>query len=208
MEQEKLILLGGCVKFPLMSRNKAVITLLILIFLSGNLLFAQKKDFSDETLTIIAHYKEKIKEIIIAKGDIEIHYKDIILYADNAEINTKTRDVHAEGNVVMQLPEEVLSGKEVQINLDSLKGELKNCFGMLQPTIFYEAKNVERKDSNVYILRRAKITTCTQPNPRWTFSCSKANLKKGEYVDMWNTVFSIKKIPIFYLPYMRYPLYK
>ena len=208
MGQEKLILLGGCVKFQLMSRNKAANILFILIFLSGNLLFAQKKDQSDELLTIIAHYKEKIKEIVIARGDVEIHYKDIILYADNAEINTKTRDVHAEGNVVMQLLEEVLSGEELSMNLDSSEGELKKGFGMLKPTIFYEAESVTRKDSNIYRFRKAKITTCTQPTPRWKFTCSRANFKKNDYIEMWNPVFSIKKIPVFYLPYMRFPLDK
>jgi len=171
-------------------------------------LHSQQADSSPEPLTIIAHYREKIKEIIIARGNVEIHYKNIKLFADWAELNTETRDVHAVGNVVMQLPDEVLSGEEIRVNLDSTKGKLKKCFGMLQPDIFYEAETVERKDSNIYSFRKAKITSCTQPVPRWKFSCSRANLKKNDYIEMWNAVFSIKKIPVFYLPYIRYPLYK
>lgn len=191
-----------------MIKNRGVVFLLIWILSLGSLLFGQKEDSSTEPLTIIAHYKEKIKEIVIARGDVEVHYKNIILYADNAEINTKTKDVHAEGNVVMQMPEEVLSGEELSMNLDSSEGELKKGFGMLQPTIFYEAESVTRKDSNIYRFRKARITTCTQPTPRWIFTCSRANFKKNDYIEMWNPVFSIKKIPVFYLPYMRIPLDK
>jgi len=203
-----LILSGGYVKFPLMLRNKAFIFIFLYIFAALTFLHSQQTDSSPEPLTIIAHYREKIKEIIIARGNVEIHYKNIKLFADWAELNTKTRDVHAVGNVVMQLPDEVLSGEEIHVNLDSAKGKLKKCFGMLQPNIFYEAETVERKDSNIYSFRKAKITSCTQPVPRWKFSCSRANLKKNDYIEMWNPVFSIKKIPVFYLPYMRYPLYK
>jgi lipopolysaccharide assembly outer membrane protein LptD (OstA) len=52
------------------------------------------------------------------------------------------------------------------------------------------------------------MTYCTQPVPRWNFSCTRANIKKNDYIDMWNPVLSIKKIPVFYLPYLRYPLNK
>ena len=203
-----LILSGGYVKFPLMLRNKAFVFIFLCIFTAGPFLHSQQADSSPEDLTIIAHYREKIKEIIIASGNVEIHYKNIKLFADWAELNTETRDVHAVGNVVMQLPDEVLSGEEIRVNLDSAKGKIKKCFGMLQPDIFYEAETVERKDSNIYSFRKAKITSCTQPVPRWKFSCSRANLKINDYIEMWNAVFSIKKIPVFYLPYIRYPLYK
>ncbi len=169
-------------------------------------MFSQEADSSSEPITIIANYKEKIKELVFATGNVEIHYKDVKLFADSAELNTETKDVYAEGNVLIQLPEEVVSAEEIRMNLDSLQGNLQKGFGMIQPTIFYEAENIERKDAGVYNFRKAKITSCTQPVPRWRITSSRAKFKKNDYIDMWNPVFYIKKIPIFYLPYMRYPL--
>jgi lipopolysaccharide assembly outer membrane protein LptD (OstA) len=104
------------------------------------------------------------------------------------------------------MPEEVVSAEEIRMNLDSLQGNLQKGFGMIQPTIFYEAENIERKDAGIYNFHKAKITSCTQPVPRWKLVSSRAKYKKNDYIDMWNPVFYIKKIPIFYLPYMRYPL--
>ncbi|HDZ27553.1 MAG TPA: LPS-assembly protein LptD [Candidatus Aminicenantes bacterium] len=189
-----------------MSRNKAAIFLIVCIFFTGSFLFGQKEDSSSEPITIIANYKEKIKEMVFAKGNVEIHYKDVKLFADSAELNTETKDVYAVGNVLIQLPEEVVSAEEIRMNLDSLQGNLQKGFGMIQPTLFYEAENIERKDAGVYYFQKAKITSCTQPVPRWKISSSRAKFKKNDYIDMWNPVFYIKKIPIFYLPYMRYPL--
>ena len=185
-----------------MVKNKAIILFVTSFLIIGNLLLSQE----DETVLIIANYKEKLKEIILATGNVEIHYKDIILFADWAELNTATKDVHARGDVTIHLPDEFMTAEEIYINLDSSEGELKKAFGRIQPTIVYEAEQINRNNSNVYNLRKAKITSCTQPNPRWRFSASRANFKKNDYIEMWNAVFSIKKIPIFYLPYMRYPL--
>ncbi len=169
-------------------------------------MLSQEAGSASEPITIIAHYREKIKELVFARGSVEIHYKDIKLFADRAELNTETKDVYAEGNVLVQMPEEVVSAEEIRMNLDSLQGNLQNGFGMIQPTIFYEAENIERKDANVYRFRKPRITSCTQPVPRWKLSSSRAKFKRNDYIEMWNAVFSIKKIPIFYLPYMRYPL--
>ncbi len=191
-----------------MLRIKVVIFFIIYIFITGNFLLSQQASSISEPITIIANYKEKIKEMVFATGNVEIHYKNIKLFADRAELNTDTKDVYAEGNVLIQMPEEVVSAEEVHMNLDSWQGKLQKGFGMIQPTIFYEAENIERKGANVYSFHKARITSCTQPVPRWKFSCSRASFKKNDYIEMWNPVFSIKKIPIFYLPYMRYPLDK
>ena len=78
--------------------------------------------------------------------------------------------------------------------------------GMVQPTIFYRAASVDKKAGNLYGLLKARITSCAQPVPRWRFSASRANFRKDDYVEMWNAVFRIKKVPVFYLPYMRYPV--
>lgn len=146
--------------------------------------------------------------MIFAVGNVEIQYKNVLLYADRVELNTETKDVFAEGEVVIKMPDEVVNVKEIRLNLDSMLGTLQEGYGMVQPSVFWEADSVERKENSVYALRKANLTSCTQRIPRWKFSSYKANFKKNDYIEMWHTVFKIKKIPVFYLPYMRYPLGK
>jgi lipopolysaccharide assembly outer membrane protein LptD (OstA) len=157
-------------------------------------------------IRIVARTKEMTKDRIFASGDVEIHYKEFLLLADRVEFNPETRDVVAEGNVVIQVRNEVTRGEKVLFNLNTETGRVEKASGMIQPSILFTAESLERKTTDLFSLSRARVTSCTQPVPRWGFSFSRANLKKGVYVEMWNTVLSIKKIPVLYLPYLRYPL--
>ena len=189
--------------------SNLIVIFIILFLLSLTLLLPQEKaPITKGEIEIIAHSQEKNGEMIFARGNVELHYKNILLLADSIQLNTKTKDVFAEGNVVIHLPGEVVSMEAINFNLDSSQGSLQRAHGIMQPTVFYEAESVERKNENLYNFKNARFTSCTQPVPRWNFSCSKANFKKDDYVEMWNSVFSIKKIPVFYFPYMRYPLGK
>lgn len=160
----------------------------------------------DSPITVLARTWDKTKDRIFAQGDVELHYKDLKLFADQVEVNTETKDVSAVGNVVIQSPNQVISADKAFYNLDSREHKLERAFGMIQPDIFYQAETIEGKGRDTFSLTKASLTSCTQPTPRWKFSCSRANLKRNDYVEMWNSVFRIKKVPIFYMPYFRYPL--
>jgi len=122
------------------------------------------------------------------------------------ELNTETKDVVAEGNVVIQMPQEVISAEKIIFNLDSKEGILEKAHGMARPSVFYEAESIERKEENVYQFKKTKITSCTQEIPRWWFAGSKANFKKNDYIEIWNAVLRIKNIPVFFFPYIKFPV--
>lgn len=185
---------------------KSILSLILSIFTSGAWLFGQVQEYSSQEFTIKAQFWEKKANRISATGNVEIRFKDMTLSADAVEVDTDTKDVHAWGNIALRSPEENISCEEAHFNLDSGQGEMKTVFGMIQPIVLYQAESITRNSEDSYGLEKAKITTCAQPVPRWQFSCSRANLKRDDYVEMWNAVFRIKKIPILYLPYMRYPL--
>jgi LPS-assembly protein len=148
----------------------------------------------------------RTKERIIATGNVEAHYKDMALFADKLDIDPDKKDVLAEGHVVLQSPREVMSAERAAFNLDSSRGELVKVFAMVQPSLMYRADDVEKKTDNLYVLEKGWLTSCAQPVPRWKFTFSRANFKKDEYMEMWNMLLTIKKVPVFYFPYFRYPL--
>ncbi len=186
----------------MLQKNKLLVLFFILIiYFTSSLLFAQESE-----LTLKAQSKEKTEERIYATGNVEISYKNLKLFADKVELNIETKDVVAEGNVVIQMLEEVISAEEIRFNLDSTEGILKKAHGMVQPSIYYEAESIERKEEGVYQFKKASITSCAQAVPRWSFSGSKAKFKKNDYIEMWNAVLRIKKIPVFYFPYIRLPV--
>ncbi len=191
-----------------MRRTKENLLYIIISLVLSNFIFSQESTFSSGDLIVKANYWEQIKNRIFAKGNVEVRYKNIVLFADRIEIDTETKEVFAEGSVVIQFPSEVIECESIHFNMDSSEGELKKVLGMVQPSVFYEAENIQRKSENTYIFEKAKISSCSQPEPRWNFSFGKGTFKKDEYIEMWHPVFSIKKVPIFYFPYIRYPLKK
>ncbi len=192
----------------MMLRQRAVFLLVFLFHFVGVFSHAQESTFSSGELIVKANYWEQIKNRIFAKGNVEVRYKQIVLFADGIEMDTETKEVFAEGSVVIQLPNEVMECESIHFNLDSSEGEFKKVLGMVQPSVFYEAENIQKKSENTYVLEKAKISSCSQPEPRWNFSFGKGTFKKDDYIEMWHPVLSIKKVPIFYFPYIRYPLKK
>jgi lipopolysaccharide assembly outer membrane protein LptD (OstA) len=155
---------------------------------------------------IVARSQERAGERVYASGDVEIHYGDLLLFADKVEYDLGTKEVVAEGNVVAQSNGEVIRAERILYNLESGRATIDRASGLVQPTLFFEAEKLERKQPDLYAMTKARFTACTQPNPRWSFDLSRANLKKGDYVEMWNAVVRVKSVPVFYMPYLRYPL--
>jgi LPS-assembly protein len=145
-------------------------------------------------------------DMVILTGDAEITYHAMKLSADRVELNRKTKDVTAVGHVTLEMPAEIVSAESLAFNMDSDQGTILKAVGLIQPTIRYQADVIERENDNLYSMGKGEFTSCAQPTPRWKFSFSKANFKKDDYVEMWNAVISVKSVPIFYWPYLRYPL--
>ena len=51
-----------------------------------------------------------------------------------------------------------------------------------------------------------RFTSCAQPNPRWEFKACSAEIEVDDKVVAKNAVFKIKSVPVFYLPYLYYPI--
>jgi LPS-assembly protein len=155
---------------------------------------------------ILARSQEHTRDRVFAAGEVEVHYREFRLFADRVEYNTATKDVLAEGNVVVQSAGEVIRAERVLVNLETGRGRVEKASGIVQPSILFEAETVERKRADLFSLEKARVTPCTQPNPRWSFGLSRANLKKDDYLEMWDAVLRVKSVPVLYLPYLRYPL--
>lgn len=155
---------------------------------------------------ITARRQERIRDRVYAAGDVEVRSGDILLFADRVEYDLESKAVIAEGNVVAQSGAEVIRAERILLNLETGRGTIEKASGMLPPSVLFEAETLERKQTDLYSLKKGRITACTQPNPRWSFGVSRAKIRTDDHVDMWDAVVRIKGVPLFYTPYMRYPL--
>ncbi len=167
---------------------------------------AQTEAGRPSEVRIVARTQERTRDRVFAAGDVEISYGDVLLFADRVEYDPGTKDVLAEGNVVAQSGGQVIRAERARINIETGRGTIEKASGMIQPSLLFEAESLEREQVDLYRLKRARLTACSQPNPRWSFGLSRAEVVKDDHVSMWDAVLRVKSVPVFYVPYLRYPL--
>jgi LPS-assembly protein len=159
-------------------------------------------------------YEQTSKGHIVARGLVDLRAADVRIQADKADVfedkqpdgSTRQRIV-AEGNVVFIRGEERLSGDRLEMD-DSGKGVLLNAVGYLEPGVFVEARKIERLDADSYRVEGGTFSSCSQSNPRWSFSASRARVDVDDKITGTSTLFRVKGVPAFYTPYVYYPIRK
>jgi LPS-assembly protein len=157
-------------------------------------------------------YEQVAKGQIQARGFVDLDVGGIRIQADKADIYEVPQPdgkvghkIVAEGNVVFIRGEERMSGDRLEMD-DSGKGYLLNAVGYVEPGVWVEGKRVDRLDDRTYKVTGGRFTSCSQPNPRWGFSSSSAEIEVDDKVKAKHAVFKVKGVPVFYVPYIYYPI--
>ena len=157
-------------------------------------------------------YEQVAKGHFEARGLVDLRLGAMRIQADKADVyedpqpdGSVKRRLVAEGNVVFIRGEERLSGDRVEMD-ESGRGFFENAVGFVEPGVFIEGRRVERVDDDTYRVEGGKFTSCAQPNPRWSFTASSARVEVDDKVVAKNSVLKVKGIPVFYAPYIYYPI--
>jgi len=181
-----------------MSRWK--ILLILLVAAAAPLLSAEKKP------VILAEHFEARGDMVFYTGKVELITELYRIFADFIEYNTKTKQIVAEGRVTITSKDMTVSGGQFHFNIQSMTGEMYDVQGMMEPSVSYTADRLVQVDKEVQKFTRMRFTSCTQLVPRWLISCRKGKIRKDKYIEMKGALLKIKKIPVLYIPYLRYPI--
>ena len=127
------------------------------------------------------------------------------MQADRMMLSDK-RFIEAEGNVLIAWGQNRLFGTRMTYDLEENQGEIENAIGSAMSEFLFWAKRVEIIGENKIRLEQALLTTCTQPVPYWSFRVSSAKMTLDKYARTWNVRLKVGKVPIFYLPYLIWPV--
>jgi lipopolysaccharide assembly outer membrane protein LptD (OstA) len=143
-------------------------------------------------------------------------------FADDLEMNTKTGELTARGNVVFQTPTSRIAAESVVFNTKTKLGtftsatgiaqlgerglENRSMFGTMEPDVYFYGAEIEKVGPDKYRINKGGFTTCVQPTPRWEIVSGRATVNLNDYVVMRNAVVRVKDVPVFYLPIMYYPI--
>lgn len=162
--------------------------------------------FPETVPKITAGYQEKGDQLVRARNYVDFTYQSYRLQCDLLTYNVQTQEIDAEGNVILQDGKQRLAGERLHFNIRLKRGVMYEASGTAAPDLNFVADETEKYDDRKYKATRGAFTSCTQPNPRWQISASKADLELDDHVTLKGATFKVKSVPIFFLPYMRYPI--
>lgn len=143
------------------------------------------------------------------------------IFADRIEVNRKTSEMTAHGNVSFTTADGRLNAERIDFNIDqgtgvfhvaggfmTVVGANRVEFGNQDPYVYFYGEKIEKRGPKHYVITRGGFSTCVQPTPRWELESDRITLHLDDYAFTRNTVLRVKGVPVMYLPVMYYPLHE
>jgi LPS-assembly protein len=142
----------------------------------------------------------------VLEGDVELRYKDLHFRADHVVIHGATSTLEAEGDVLFdQGPQRILATR-VDFDLATRTGTFWNAAASMPNDVNFTGAVVAKTGDQSYEITRGVFTSCTgDPTPDWSLHTSRARVDLGDYAHIRNARMQVKKLPIFYWPYLVWP---
>jgi LPS-assembly protein len=150
----------------------------------------------------------------------EIDTSIYLFRGDEIQFDQDTGDVKANGHVYFKhlLKDEQIWASSLEYNTEDEKGKFYDVIGETMPRIVarpgilpgsspfhFEGKWAERVDGR-YILYDGWVTNCKLPFPWWRLKGPRFEIVPGEKAVSHNSVFLLRRMPLFYTPYFYHSL--
>ena len=140
-------------------------------------------------------------------GQVEIRYRDTLLLAPQANFDREQQTINADGGIQYYNQNVQVQGAQFSANLLRNTARLDQAsYRFLTQAGRGDAKQLIAGEQQL-LLESALFTTCPVSDNSWGLHASKINIEAGEgWGEAHHAVFKIKDIPVFYLPYLTFPV--
>ena len=162
----------------------------------------------ESTLEIRADNQSQTEEEFTAKGNAEAERVNDFLKADVIVYDTKAKDLVASGEVKYFNQEISIYSKNASYknNLDEINFS-KAKYYKTDKKASGTADEIFIKDNKDIILDNGTYTACSLDNPDWILTSTTTELyNELDRGHAYNMVLKYKNIPVFYTPFMSFPL--
>jgi len=159
---------------------------------------APQKQPIEITATGDTNYKDGLAT---AHGNVVIHSGDSDIYADSAQYNPKTREVMAEGHVRIYRATGLFVGERAIYNIDTKQIKAVEMRTDKAPYLV-GGENVTTISEGAFLVSKGTFTTHDSSNPDFRLQARTLRIYEGDRVIFENVTFYVKKVPIFWWPYL------
>lgn len=141
-------------------------------------------------------------------GDVEIRRGNQHLQTDKARYTRSQDRIQADGNIIYREPDFSLFGDNADINIDTFEGEINQADVRFPEThARADADTVILEGRETIRLVNGSYTTCDVGDNSWSLTSPRIKLDRAKDVgEAYHAVLRIKSVPVFYAPYINFPL--
>ena len=142
------------------------------------------------------------------QGNVVISQRERTLYTERAKMHQDTQIAVFDEGVLLQDSSLAMQGASAEVNLDSGAAHLEQAdFLLADAELRGSAPAVDRNAAGDVLLTRSQFTRCEPGNRNWTVRAGRLRLPEGElFGTARNAVLKVKGVPVFYTPYIQFPV--
>lgn len=170
---------------------------------------AAASPFADENIHINADRmsQNRADGVYTAEGNVVVLWQGQKLSADKVSYAATTHILHATGSVVLTKGATVLRGETLVLNMETGLAEIdKTLLTVPESGMTITAEKLIRKNESEFSAISTELTSCDMPDPSWKFGAGNLKVNLLGYATGRNVIFYIKNIPVFYLPWIAFPV--
>jgi len=146
-------------------------------------------------------------DTVFAEGNVIMEWEGMLLTAEHASYNRKSRMLTASGNVVIKKGDDFLRSESVTLDMTNGRGVLqKGTVNIQQSNVTLTGSSIIRNDDSTLEVNETEMTTCELPDPSWKIGAEKLEVNLLGYAIGKNIIFYVKKTPVFYIPWIAFPV--
>jgi len=139
---------------------------------------------------------------LLAKGNVQLTYKTIVVKADEIKYNTQTKEAEAKGNLFLTETDQEVKGESAKYNVETKQGRVEQMSFLKEPW-FFQGTSIEKPSEKEGQINHGIATTCKlHDHPHYHIAAGKIYIKMGEKIEAWWAVFYIRGVPVFVFPYL------
>ncbi|MDA9664516.1 LPS export ABC transporter periplasmic protein LptC, partial [bacterium] len=166
-------------------------------------------DPDEASLRVNANTTEALEgNIALLDGDVHISQGFRQVRSDSARINQNNRQVTLEGNVRFREPGLLLLGNNAKVDIDSKEVQLDNATYVIhEASVRGAAKSLSRTKDGIIIIDDASYSSCEPGDTTWQLMTNEIAIdQESGFATVKNARLEVKDVPIFYFPYLKFPV--
>ena len=143
---------------------------------------------------------------LVASGAVAFAYQNVKLLAERISVDLETKQVEAEGNVILDEGPSRITGVRLVYDLETRTGTIYDAKAFVDPDLYFTGEEINKESDLVYTVKKGTITSCSEDKvPDWSFGLAKGRVNIEGWAQIKSTTMRLKRAPLLYFPYVAFP---